>query len=190
MSGTDESKPAAKGRRSKKVEARGPKSYSIESPAPVQMQTGEREPVQVPQADPQQAVSEPVEAVVAEAIVVEAVAADPDAVAADAPSPSEPAPAEPATAEPSPVTLQTIANAYRDYTKKSFEEFGSFCEQLSGVRSLEKAMAVQAEFVKRAFESSVTESRKIRELHSKLARQTLERFQRLAGNTPEPRNKS
>src|SRR3954453_13028442 len=67
MSGTDESKPAAKGRRSKKVEARGPKSYSIASPAPVQMQTGEREPVQVPQADPQQAVSEPVEAVVAEA---------------------------------------------------------------------------------------------------------------------------
>ena len=97
--------------------------------------------------------------------------------------------AEPAAAEPSPVSLQTIANAYRDYTRKSFEEFGSFFEQLSGVRSLDKAMEVQTEFVKRAYDNSVAESQKIRELHRKLARQTFEPFGNLVGKTPETHNK-
>ncbi|MEO8317302.1 MAG: phasin family protein [Bradyrhizobium sp.] len=125
---------------------------------------------------------------------IEAVAAA-DVPPTAAPSPAEPARiepslAEPAMSEPAPVSLQTIANAYRDYTRKSFAEFGSFFEQLSGVRSLDKAFEVQTEFVKRAYESSVTESQKIRELHRKLARQTLEPFEGLAGKTPETHGKS
>ena len=101
-----------------------------------------------------------------------------------------PPPTEPAAADPSPVSLQTIANAYRDYTRKSFEQFGSFFEQLTGVRSLDKAMEVQTEFVKRAYENSLTESQKIRELHRKLARQTLEPFEGLVGKRPETHGKS
>ena len=197
MSSIDETKPAAKsGRRNKKGEARRQKSNSPESPAPVQIQTPKREQEQVPRADLQPAVSQPFEAVVAEAMVAEAMVAEADAVLADAPvpadapSPAEPAPTEPATAEPSPVSLLTIANAYRDYTRKSFEEFGSFFEQLSGVRSLDKAIEVQTEFVKRAYESSVAESRKIRELHSKLARQTFEPFGGFVGKRPETHGKS
>jgi len=142
---------------------------------------------------------------------IDAVAASPEPPPAAAPSPAEqPAPAEPATAEPAlaepalaepalaepakaepaPVSLQTIANAYRDYTRKSFEDFGSFFEQLSGARSLEKAMSVHSEFVKRAYETSVAESQKICELHSKLARQTLEPLQGLVGKARETRGKS
>jgi phasin family protein len=82
------------------------------------------------------------------------------------------------------VSLQTIANAYRDYTRKSFEEFGSFVEQLSGARSLDKAMTVQTEFVKRAYETSVAESQKICELHTRLAKQTLDPFKGLPGKAP------
>ena len=89
---------------------------------------------------------------------------------------AKPASAEPSPAEPTPVSLQTIANAYRDYTRKSLEEFGSFVEQLSGVRSLDKAMTVQTEFVKRAYETSVAKSQKICELHNRLAKQTLDPF--------------
>jgi hypothetical protein len=192
MSSTDDTKPAAKtGRRNRKGEARRQKPEAAESPAPVEVQAPEVEQPQVPQPDPEPAVSEPLEAVVAEAM-----AADDNAVPADAPSlaevagPAEPAPTEPSTAEPSPVSLQTIANAYRDYTRKSFEQFGSFFEQLSGVRSLDKVMEVQTEFVKRAYENSVTESQKIRELHRKLARQTLEPFEGLVGKTPETHGKS
>lgn len=192
MSSTDETKPAAKsGRRNKKGEARRQKSNSAESPAPVQMQSPELEQEQVPLADLQPAVSQPLEAVVAEAMVAEEIVAEADApLPADAASPAEPAPTEPAMAEPSPVSLQTIANAYRDYTRKSFEEFGSFFEQLTGARSLDKAMEVQTEFVKRAYENSVAESQKIRELHRKLARQTLEPFGGLVGKTPETHGKS
>ena len=192
MSSTDETKPTAKsGRRNKKGEARRQKPNSPESPAPVQMQTPKREQEQVPQADLEPAVSQPLEAVVAEAMDAEAMVAQADAVLADAPLPADaPSPAEPATTEPSPVSLLTIANAYRDYTRKSFEEFGSFFEQLSGVRSLDKAMEVQTEFVKRAYESSVAESRKIRELHSKLARQTFEPFGGFVGKPPATHGKS
>ena len=87
------------------------------------------------------------------------------------------------------MSLQTIANAYRDYTRKSLEEFGSFVEQLSGVRSLDKAMSVQTEFVKRAYENSVAESQKICELHNRLAKQTLDPFKGLTGKTPATHGK-
>lgn len=114
--------------------------------------------------------------------------------AAAAPPTAPPAPAEPTAAplpaEPAPVSLQTIANAYRDYTRKSFEEFGSYFEQLSGVRSLDKAMTVQTEFVKRAYETSVAESQRICELHNRLARQTLQPFQGLVGKAPDTHGKS
>ena len=57
--------------------------------------------------------------------------------------------------------LQAIASAYGDYTKKSFEETKSFVEKLSGVRSLDKALEVQSEYAKSAYESFVSESQKI-----------------------------
>ena len=129
----------------------------------------------------------PVEAAPAESAPAESVSAEP--------SPAEPVSVEsvsaaPPSAEPAPVSLQTIANAYRDYTRKSLEEFGSFVEQLSGVRSLDKAMTVQSEFVKRAYETSVAESQKICELHNRLAKQTLDPFKGLTGKAPATHGKS
>jgi len=206
-----------KGERGKKtVSKKGPP----ESPAPVQLQSPDQDqplqpqPVHAesPKVDEPPTIDEPVDAVATSpeppAIdePIDAVAASPEPPPAAAPSPAEqPAPAEPATAEPAlaepalaepakaepaPVSLQTIANAYRDYTRKSFEDFGSFFEQLSGARSLDKAMSVHTEFVKRAYETSVAESQRICELHSKLARQTLEPLQGLVGKARETRGKS
>ena len=72
-----------------------------------------------------------------------------------------------------------------------FEEFGSFFEQLSGARSLEKAMTVQTEFVKRAYETSVAEfAEDLRNSHNRLARQTLDPFKGLTGKTPATHGKS
>ena len=110
------------------------------------------------------------------------------------PAVAEPISAEPAQAEPSPtelapVSLQALANAYRDYTRKSIEEFGSFVEQLSGARSLDKAVTVHTEFVKRAYENSIAESKKIYELHNRFAKQTLDPFKALTGKTPAPPGK-
>jgi hypothetical protein len=204
MSNTDEGKPAGKsGQRSRKGD-RGKKTVSKkrppESPAPVQLQSPDQDqplqPVHAesPKMDEPPVIDEPV-----------AVSASPEPLpVAAAPSPAGPAPAEPVlaapalpepvakppTAAPAPVTLQTITNAYRDYTRKSFEDFGSFFEQLSGARSLDKAMSVHTEFVKRAYETSVAESQKICELHSRLARQTLEPLQGLVGKARETHGKS
>jgi len=217
MSTTDENKRAGKsGRRKGKGEPRK-KAVSQESlpesPATAQLKSPDQDQelqqpqpdlAESPKVDQQPAVEEPV-----------AVVASPEPQPAAAPSPIEPPPAEPVSAEPAsaqpslaepvsaepasvdpspaepaPVSLQTIANAYRDYTRKSLEEFGSFVEQLSGVRSLDKAMTVQTEFVKRAYENSVAESQKICELHNRLAKQTLDPFKGLTGKTPATHGKS
>jgi hypothetical protein len=211
---TDETKPAGKSARRKgKGERRKkavPQESLPESPAPAQLQSPDQEHElqqqpqpdhsESPKVDEQPAVEEPVVAIVASPEPQPAAAplpAEPPAVepalvepASAAPSPAEPASAELAPAELAPVSLQTIANAYRDYTRKSIEEFGSFVEQLSGVRSLDKAMTVQSEFVKRAYETSVAESQKICELHNRLARQTLDPFKGLAGKAPTTHGKS
>ena len=207
MSSTDQGKPAGKSGRRKGKGERGKKAVSQqgppESPAPVQLQSPDQdqqlqpEPVHAESAtiDQQPAVTEQVvtEQVVAEQAVAEpvaAVAATIEPQPTVAPSPTESSPVAPPPAELTPVSLQTIANAYRDYTRKSLEEFGSFVEQLSGVRSLDKAMTVQSEFVKRAYETSVAELQKICELHSKLARQTFQPLQGLVGKAREPHGKS
>ncbi len=205
MSNTDQGKPAGKsGRRNRKGE-RGKKAAPQESPtvspAPVEVQSPDQDHQLQP--EPVHAESPKLDQPAADA-PVEAVAASPELQPTAAPSPAEVAPAEPppaevasvqsepvkAAAEPAPVSLQTIANAYRDYTRKSLEEFGSFVEQLSTVRSLDKAMTVQSEFVKRAYENSVAESQRICELHSKLAKQTFQPFQGFVGKAPETRGKS
>jgi len=67
--------------------------------------------------------------------------------------------------------LQAIATAYGDYTKKSFEDGKAFVEKLAGVKSLDKAIEVQTEYAKSAYETFVSESQKIAELHADLAKQ-------------------
>jgi hypothetical protein len=68
--------------------------------------------------------------------------------------------------------LQAIASAYGDYTKKSFEETRSFVEKLSGVKSLDKAIEVQTEFAKSAYETFIADSQKIAGLYTDLAKHT------------------
>jgi phasin family protein len=68
--------------------------------------------------------------------------------------------------------VQAIAVAYGDYAKKSFEDTKSFVEKLSGVKSLDKALEVQTEYMKSAYEAFVAESQKIAGLYTDLAKQT------------------
>jgi hypothetical protein len=75
-----------------------------------------------------------------------------------------------------PAGLQAIATAYGDYAKKSFEDTKAFVEKLSGVRSLDKAIEVQTEFAKTAYETFVSESQKIGALYSDLAKQSYKPF--------------
>ena len=73
--------------------------------------------------------------------------------------------------------IQAIASAYGDYTKKSFEDTKSMVEKLSGVKSLDKAIELQTEFAKSAYETFVAESQKIATLYADLAKQTFKPFE-------------
>lgn len=83
-------------------------------------------------------------------------------------------PAEPvaASGETLPVNMQTIANAYRDYARKSFQENRSFVEKLMGVRSFDKAVEVQTDYARQAYANFVADSQRICGLYAELARQT------------------
>ncbi len=98
-----------------------------------------------------------------------AAAAPPVAVSPDAFSTGAAAPAD-----TSSIDMQTIALAYGEYTRKSFEQTKSFVEKLAGVRSLDQAIEIQTEFAKQAYETFVMDAQKIRELYSGLAKQTIE----------------
>ena len=81
-----------------------------------------------------------------------------------------------APADAAPVSLQTIATAYGDCTKKSLEEVRSFVEKLIGARSLDKAIAIQSEFAQHAFQNLVADTQKIYGLYGELAKQTFKPF--------------
>lgn len=82
--------------------------------------------------------------------------------------------------------IQAIASAYGDYTKKSFEDTKSMVEKLSGVKSLDKAIEVQTEFAKSAYETFVAESQKIAGLYTDLAKQTFKPFEGLVSKFTPP----
>ena len=75
-----------------------------------------------------------------------------------------------------PADFQAIATAYGDYTKKSFEDTKAFVEKLTGVKSFEKAIEIQTEFAKTAYETFVTESQKIGALYGDLAKRSYKPF--------------
>jgi hypothetical protein len=63
-----------------------------------------------------------------------------------------------------------------DYAKKSFQQSASTFEKLVGVKSVDKAIEVQTDYVKSAYEGFVAQSAKTRELYTKLAQDSLAPF--------------
>ncbi|MGY8684124.1 phasin family protein [Bradyrhizobium sp. UFLA05-153] len=70
-----------------------------------------------------------------------------------------------------PVSMQSIADAYGDYTRKSLERAWSFIGKLASARSPAEAFELQMEFAKQACESFVEETQKIADLHEQLVKQ-------------------
>lgn len=68
--------------------------------------------------------------------------------------------------------VQAIAVEFADYSKKSFETGTSAFEKLAGVKSLDKAIEVQTDYFKTAYEGFVAEATKIGELYADLAKET------------------
>ena len=67
---------------------------------------------------------------------------------------------------------QAIATEFADYSKKSFEDGSAALEKLIGAKSLEKAIEVQSDYLKSAYEGFVAQSTKMGELYTDLAKET------------------
>ena len=76
--------------------------------------------------------------------------------------------------------VQAIATAFGDYAKKSFEDGSAFAEKLAGVKSFDKAVEVQTEYAKSAYQTFVAESQKIGGLYGDLAKQAYKPFEGFA----------
>ncbi len=74
---------------------------------------------------------------------------------------------------------QAIAVEVADYSKKSFEEGTAALEKMFGVKSLDKAIEVQTEYAKTAYEGFVAKASKIGEMYADLAKETYKPFETL-----------
>jgi len=73
--------------------------------------------------------------------------------------------------------FQAIATEMADYSKKSFEESTAVVEKLMGAKTVEKAIEVQTDYVKTAYEGFVSEATKLGDLYSDLAKETYKPFE-------------
>lgn len=76
-------------------------------------------------------------------------------------------------------SLQAIAVEMADYSKKSFEDSTAAVEKLMGAKTIEKALEVQSDYAKSAYEGFVAEATKIGEMYSDLAKETYKPFEGL-----------
>lgn len=176
MLSPDENKPTGKsgqrkgktGQQSRKAKQRNPKPDQQQDPKPDQL-PDVREEISALAASIDRS---PTEAFPGETSLTE-IAASPTETSVTVTSPI--GQVEPA--EVLPVGFQTIAKAYGDYTRKSLEQTRSLFEKLACERSVVTAFELQVEFARKAYETFATDSQKIRELHSELARQRLRRLE-------------
>lgn len=66
--------------------------------------------------------------------------------------------------------IQAIAVEVADYSKKQFEASSAAFEKLVGVKTLDKAIEVQADYAKQAFEGFVAHSTKVGQLVTNLTK--------------------
>ncbi len=77
--------------------------------------------------------------------------------------------------------VQAIATEFVDYSRRSFEAGTAATEKLLGAKSLEKAIEVQTDYVKTAYEGFVSEATKLGELYADLAKETYKPLEGFVG---------
>jgi hypothetical protein len=74
-------------------------------------------------------------------------------------------------------SAQAIAAETVDYSKKAFEESTAAVEKLFGAKSVEKAIEIQQEYLKSAYEGFVAQATKLGELYVDLAKETYKPYE-------------
>jgi hypothetical protein len=72
---------------------------------------------------------------------------------------------------------QTMAAELADYSKKSFEDGTKVMEKLLGAKSLDKAIEIQTDYAKTAYEGFVAQATKMGELYVDFAKETYKPFE-------------
>jgi phasin family protein len=72
---------------------------------------------------------------------------------------------------------QAIAAESSDFARKAIERNSSTIEQLAAAKTIEKAVEIQAEYVKSAYEGLVSQSTKLGELYSSFATEVFKPLQ-------------
>jgi hypothetical protein len=80
-------------------------------------------------------------------------------------------------------SVQTIAVEIADYSKKAFEDGAVATEKLMGAKSIEKAVEVQSQYFKTAYEGFVSQSTKLGALYSNLAQEAYKPFEGYVSKT-------
>jgi phasin family protein len=73
--------------------------------------------------------------------------------------------------------FQTIAVEIADYTRKSFEDSTAAAEKLFGAKSIDKAIEVQSDYLKTAYEQFVAQATKVGELYAGIAQEAYKPFE-------------
>ena len=79
--------------------------------------------------------------------------------------------------------VQAIAVESTEYAKKSFETGSAAFEKLVAAKSLDKAIEVQSDYAKQAYEGFVAEATKIGDLYAELFKDTYKPFEAVGINT-------
>jgi hypothetical protein len=78
---------------------------------------------------------------------------------------------------------QEIARQIADYSKRSFEQGSKTLEKLLTAKSPDKALEVQTEYARSAYEDYVSHATKLGQLYSELAQETFKSYQDFAAKT-------
>ncbi|TCT12735.1 phasin protein [Tepidamorphus gemmatus] len=73
--------------------------------------------------------------------------------------------------------MQSLAVEIADYSKKSFEDGAAAFEKLMAAKSLDKAMEIQSDYIKSAYEGFIAQATKVGELYVDLARDAYKPFE-------------
>jgi phasin family protein len=76
---------------------------------------------------------------------------------------------------------QTIAVEFADYARKSFEQSAAATEKLLGARTLDRAIEVQSEYAKSAYEGFVAQATKVGEIYADIAKAAYKPLEGYAG---------
>jgi hypothetical protein len=78
--------------------------------------------------------------------------------------------------------FQTIATETTSFSKKSMDSNSAYVEKLLGANSLDKAIQIQSEYAKSAYEDFVAQATKIGDLYANLAKQAFKPVESVFAN--------